>query len=345
MATTNPIPSPPVSLDDKVAFLSDASSYPWPVKAVEARETHMSWVFLTDHDVLKLKKPVFYPPLDFRSIPDREHNCREEVRLGRRLAPDVYLRVERLTCSPRGELALNGQGEAIDWLVHMRRLPEDRMLDAVIIRKQLSRKAVDALVGVLGRFYTGLEPVVRGSETHLDRFASRHAMSVSTLNRYRHLLDSVRIDEATDRVADILEQDPELVSARMQDQPVVEGHGDLRAQHVCLTHPPLIIDSLEFDRDLRLVDPFEEAAFLGLDCARLGADWVASHLKSGLEKMLPNHPTDRLFDLYTVYHACVRARIAIAHLDDDKPATPEIWPSAAMAYIKAAAPAIARLKP
>lgn len=111
-----------VSTAEKVAFLRTPAAYPTHPRRVDVIETHMSWVFLAGDRVYKLKKPVHYPFLDFRTLASREFHCREEVRLNRRLAPHVYLGVVPLTQDHGGALALGGGGEVVDWLVEMRRL-------------------------------------------------------------------------------------------------------------------------------------------------------------------------------------------------------------------------------
>ncbi|HEB77603.1 MAG TPA: hypothetical protein ENI90_03630, partial [Methylothermaceae bacterium] len=88
-----------VPLAAKLAFLRDPSSYPDQPARVEAIETHMAWVFLTDRFAYKLKKPVRYPYLDFSTLAAREFYCHEEVRLNQRLAPGVYLGVAALNLS------------------------------------------------------------------------------------------------------------------------------------------------------------------------------------------------------------------------------------------------------
>lgn len=113
---------PIVTLDAKVAFLGTPEAYPDRPAHVEAIETHMSWVFLTDRYAYKLKKPVHRSFLDFSTIDARHRNCMEEVRLNRRLAPRIYLGVVPLTIDPAGRMHLNGDGPPIDWLVHMVRL-------------------------------------------------------------------------------------------------------------------------------------------------------------------------------------------------------------------------------
>jgi aminoglycoside phosphotransferase family enzyme len=121
-SSTPKLPFDSPTLADKVAYLSRPESYGEGVGAVEVIETHMSYVFLVERLVYKLKKPVRYPFLDFSTLDARRFNCQEELRLNRRLARSVYLAVVPLSISSRG-LDLEGTGEPVEWLVKMRRLP------------------------------------------------------------------------------------------------------------------------------------------------------------------------------------------------------------------------------
>ncbi len=121
-------------LGAKVAFLSRPGSYPEPTARVDTIETHMSWVFLTDRQAWKLKKPVRTTWLDFTTAAARRRNCEAELRLNRRLATDVYLEIVPLALDDGGRLRLGDGGGVIDWLVRMRRLPAARMLDRLIAR-------------------------------------------------------------------------------------------------------------------------------------------------------------------------------------------------------------------
>ncbi|MGB3777731.1 MAG: hypothetical protein WA960_05190 [Tunicatimonas sp.] len=122
----------PYALEEKVYFLSQSTPYPKPTKQVVTKETHMSWVFLTDRHVYKLKKPVKYDFLDYSTLSARRFYCKEEVRLNRRLAEPVYLGTVPLTVNGSAWLQLGGKGTVIDWLVKMQRLPNENMLDEAI---------------------------------------------------------------------------------------------------------------------------------------------------------------------------------------------------------------------
>ena len=100
-----------LGLAEKLEFLSDCAAYGETGVEVQRIETHMSWVFLVDERAFKLKKPVRFPYLDFSTLAAREKNCRAELTLNRRLAPDVYLAVAPLTSDGAAGLAIDGAGE------------------------------------------------------------------------------------------------------------------------------------------------------------------------------------------------------------------------------------------
>ncbi|MEA5098590.1 MAG: hypothetical protein VB032_08665, partial [Burkholderiaceae bacterium] len=108
---------PESSLEARIAFLSTPSNYPERTLDVDAIETHMSWVFLTDRFAYKLKKPVAYDYLDFSTLEARRFYCEEEFRLNRRLAASVYLGVLPLTADAKGQLEFAGEGPVVDWLI------------------------------------------------------------------------------------------------------------------------------------------------------------------------------------------------------------------------------------
>jgi len=322
-----------VSLRDKVAFLSSARAYSGFAGEVDVVETHMAWVFLVGERVYKLKKPVEYTHRDCHFLGDREMLCHEEVRLNRRLAPDVYLGVAALRLEDHGGLVLQGEGPVVDWLVVMKRLPEHLMLDVALSRGDVTRDRILRVGRRLATFYQGLEPVEMSVDTYLKRFQRE-------LDRNREVIADRQFSVAGDGVASmverldrLLEEAPELLGNRPRQGRIVEGHGDLRPEHVCLSDPPVIIDCLEFSRPLRLVDPFDELCFLGLECQRLGAAWIGECLVSECADILQDRPDRRLLAFYTAYRACLRARLSLAHLLEPNPRTPDKWEPRAREYL------------
>ena len=337
-----PAPGEP-SFADKVKFLTRADAYCPPVPEVACRETHMSQVFLAGDRVYKLKKPVSFPYLNFSTLVRREKACRAEVKLNRRLASDVYRGVKPLVLSEQG-FAIGGQGEIVDWLVVMKRLDDSQMLDNVIRERRLHRWQLDRLVEILLQFYRHAKPVFIAPAVHVAELLRGLAY-----NR-RVLLDprlgippgSVRRVDAIQRR--FVSERAGLLAERVRRRYIVDGHGDLRPEHIYLGDPVRIIDCLEFNARLRMVDPFDEIAFLCLECERLGAAWAGEYLRRRIAHLLYDGHCDELFIFYRCYRAMLRARLSIAHLLEANPRTPDKWAPLARSYLRLAAADAMRLE-
>lgn len=330
----------------KLAFLRASNVFDGVREIIE---THMSWVFLTEQRAFKLKKPVHLPFVDFRTIERRRETCQNELRLGRRLAASVYEAVVPLVATPAGlligtarELASDrstapggtergGAGEIVDWLVVMRRLPRDRMLPQMLARGEASGTHADALGELLARFYRSAtrtswdaveyrvrlrEQVVSVGGELVERGASR-----ATVGRIVH-------DELTS-----IEREAAALVARIAGGHVIDAHGDLRPEHVCLETPPVVIDPLEFDDGLRMLDAASELAFFALECERLGASWFAERVLARYVECSGDCVPPPLFALYRGQHALTRAVIALRHVDDVEPDEQPRWRSKADDYL------------
>ena len=269
LATTN--------LDAVLQFLASTAAHAGGAPP-EVVETHMSWVFIGRGHVLKLKKPVQAAFLDFSTLPAREFNCREEVRLNRRLAPDVYEGVMPVVRDAFGRLAIGPKAgaEVLDWLVVMRPLPRSRMLDAGLATGTVTPADIDRLAARLVQFFRSTEPVALDASAYLERIGAAQAANRAVLLDPR--FGEAETTEVLSQFDRSLAQHASAVGARAEQNQVREGHGDLRPEHICLLDPPVVIDCLEFNRMLREVDPYDELAFLGIECRMLGADWVGSQL-------------------------------------------------------------------
>lgn len=343
MTPTRPPSSERIPTAERVAFLRRSAAYPGAVHDVQTRETRMSWVFLAGERVYKLKKPIRDRWLDFSTLAARERNAHEEVRLNRRLAADVYLGTARLTVDAMGTLAIDGTGETIDWLVVMRRLPAERMLDEVIRAGEVRTSEVDCLAELLADFYRQREPAGRSVDGHIEYFLDQQRINHAILADARAGLAAREYSGVLDAIDRFLVDEPGPLTERVRSDRIVEGHGDLRAEHICLEAPPVVIDCLEFNRELRLVDPFDELADLALECSRLGASWIGETLLERCATVLDDRPAQRLLAFYTACRACLRARLALRHLLNPAVRTPDRWLPLAREYLALAEPARLRL--
>jgi len=316
------------------AALARAEAFPDDPARVEVVETHMSWVFLTETRAYKLKKPVRYAFLDHRTLASRHRACEEEVRLNRRLAPHVYLGVLPVV-RVAGGLRVGGEGAAVDWVVHMRRLAADRMLDRKLIDGRLRPGEHRAAAGLLARFYRAAPFAGVGAEAYREGIERELLAARHELVDPRFGLSVGDIDDAADAALAVVRTTPELLGARVAAGRVVEGHGDLRPEHVALGPVPVVIDCLEFARDLRILDPADELAYLSLECERLGAPEVGAAFLAEYRRLAGDDPPERLLHLYAVLRALVRAKLAVWHTREPEDDSAR-WIARAAGYVRLA---------
>jgi aminoglycoside phosphotransferase family enzyme len=320
------------TLADKVGFLRCPDAYPHAVRTVEVRETHMSWVFLAGDRAYKLKKPVRYPYLDFSTLSRRAAACRAEAKLNRRLAPDVYLGVTPLTLGRHG-LSIGGAGDVVDVLVVMRRLDERETLERALVENRLETRHLDRLIDRLARFYR------RGRRTWTSPQRELQAWHRALLDNHR-VLAAPQLDLPKGKVWRIeralrlsLAQCAGLIAGRVARHRILDVHGDLRPEHIWLDDEVRIIDCIEFNDRLRQLDPLDEIAYLAIECERLGSRDAAAYIERRLMRRLGETGAARLRAFYRCYRAALRARLAIAHLLESDPRTPEKWPRRARDYL------------
>jgi aminoglycoside phosphotransferase family enzyme/predicted kinase len=306
--------------------------------AEEVRETHISWVFLRQQDVLKVKKPVSFGFLDFSSLEQRRQACLTEVELNARLAPGVYLGVVPVLRTPTGEhsfaldddpAAVMAAGttkvtaetttEIVDWAVHMRRLPDRDRADVRLQEGRLSAGQLEKLAEALSRFHA----------------AAASSPRVAAFGHVAAIRDNVRenFDQAHQRLAGLvsaaqqreveswqlsfLEQHSELFEQRVRSGHVRDGHGDLRLEHVYIDEQdqPLVIDCIEFNERFRYGDTCADIAFLSMDLAFHERVDLAERFLAAYAKSSKDHDLYALVDFYESYRAYVRAKISALGLD------------------------------
>ncbi len=306
-----------MAIDRILRELRKPAAYPHDVDAVEVRQTHISAVFLAGDVVYKVKKPVDLGFLDFTTLERRLHYCREEVRLNRRLAPEVYLGVVTVTAGPDGGLHLEGAGEAVEHAVKMRRLPDDATLEARLESRTLQGAALERLGRRIARFHATAasgpriasfgrwEVVARNARENLEESVDQVGVTVS---REVHR----RLDEILETRLRALRP---LIDARAGRGAPRDTHGDLHLEHVYVfpeREPPrdlVVIDCIEFNERFRYADPVSDMAFLSMDL-RFRGRWELEERFSRAYFDASDDPDGcRLLPFYRSYRAAVRGKV------------------------------------
>lgn len=305
------------SLEEKVAFLADPRRYRGRPRTVETIETHFAWVFLTGGRAYKLKKPLRQGAANYSTLARRERACRQELELNRRLAPGVYLRVVPLGRDRKGGLVRGRGAQVVDWLVEMRRLPAARMLDRAILTGAIRAGDLERPVGRLAAFFRRARRRPMSDEGYLARLRCQILDNEHELLAPDLTLDRGLVQEVIRAQIVFLDRHTQLLAGR--GARLLDGHGDLRPEHVFLgtrRAAVCVIDCLEFDEDLRRLDPAQEMAFLALECRRLGAARIADELLAQYARAMRDPLPQALLRFYMSRCAAVRAQIAAWHLRD-----------------------------
>jgi uncharacterized protein len=315
-----------VTRDETVRSLLDdlgrPEAYPAPRPSqVTQVTTHISWVFLTDREVWKLKRPVDYGFVDYTTLERRRRCCEDEVRLNRRLAPDVYLGVVPVRLGPRGHW-FGADGEIVDYAVRMRRLADEHSAKALLRRNALTPDHLTRLAARLAQFFLDATPTPEAGaiETIFDNVIENFAQAEPFVGRFlsRDTFDAVRAWQLG-----ILAQESGRFRGRVEQGRIRDGHGDLRLEHVYFEgSEPLAIDCVEFNERLRHGDTAADVAFLAMELtARAQADLAELFLAAfALES--EDYDLYGVVNFYAGYRAWVRGKVA-AFLAADPSTPPE----------------------
>ncbi len=297
-------------------------------------ETHISWVILTGDYAYKLKKPLNLGFLDFSTLERRHFFCEEELRLNRRLAPDLYLEVVPVTGSieaPR----LGGPGPVIEYAVKMRQFDDAQRLDRVLARGGLDAAQVDALARRVAAFHAGLPPAAAdsgfGGADNVAFYARQNFEQIRPRLAAGADLDALARLEAWTEGEFAVRR--EAFAARRRDGFVRECHGDLHLGNmVLIAGEPVVFDCIEFNPELRWIDVASEVAFAVMDLEDRGRPDLAGRFLNACLEAGGDYAGLAVLRFYLVYRALVRAKVAAIRLG--QPELPEPERAAALAQCR-----------
>jgi len=296
--------------------LSDPAAYPDPVRTVELRQTHISAVFLAGDYVYKIKKPVNYGFVDFGTLTKRRHYCDEEVRLNRRLAPDVYIGVVPVT-RRNTQVELEGTGEVVEWAVKMRRLPDEATLQNLIRDGEDYAEVVKRLARRIATFHAQAE-----SGPHIAEYGRFAVVAGNARDNFEqsatHVGTTVSLSvfqRAQALTEEFLARHQPLIERRAACNMSRDTHGDLRLDHVYYfprRDPPgdlIVIDCIEFNERYRFADPVSDMAFLYMGLVYQGhRDWAQAFAEAYFSTSQDDEGR-ALLPFYTSYRAAVRGKV------------------------------------
>ncbi len=297
-----------------IRSLVSPEAWPFAVEAVELVETHISWVLLVGEYAYKIKKPVDFGFLDFSTLEKRKHFCEEELRINRRLAPDIYLQVVAISGTPE-QPELEGPGEAFEYAVKMRRFPADGLLSHR--PGELTPELMDQLALQIADFHGRIDICPRD-----EPWGAPDLVLHPMVENFRHI-DQLEHDPDLEAQLERLEawtrqnhtRLTDTIAARKRDGFVRECHGDMHLGNITLLDgQTLIFDAIEFNPALRWIDLMNEIAFLTMDLDEKGRPELAQRVLNRYLEQSGDYEGLALLRFYQVYRAMVRAKVTALRL-------------------------------
>jgi len=277
----------------------------------------MSYIFLTGEYVYKVKKPVNLGYLDYTTLEKRYFFCHQELNLNKRLCPSAYLAVVQIVEEKTG-LRIEGRGKAIEYAVKMKQLPQDRMMDVLLPRGQVTLEMVARVAEKLVDFHERAETnqkiaafgrldVIRQNTDENFAQTEKYIGISITAEQYQHIKNYTN---------NFVDSNASLFDKRIREGKIRDCHGDLHAAHVCFTDDICIYDCIEFNERFRYSDVASEIAFLAMDLDRYRQAGLSRHLVNTYVGLSHDEELLKLLDFYKCYRAYVRGKVESFKLDD-----------------------------
>jgi uncharacterized protein len=302
-----------------IAALRNPHCYAHYANKVRLVETHISWVLLAGRYAYKIKKAVDLEFLDFTGLEARRFYCNEEVRLNRRLAPQIYLGV--IPIGGSHDHPGIGTEPPIEYAVKMRRFASGKLLTRLLALDRVTRQHMDRLAALLARFHRSLPPAETGSA-----FGSAASIRAAAMQNFEQLLPLLH-DETDRNLLSAAERNASaeftrcanIFEERRSQGWVRECHGDLHLGNIVLIgDEPVPFDGIEFNPALRWLDVMDEASFLLMDLLHHGCTALAYRFLNAYLEITGDYAGMDVLRFYLAYRAMVRAKVSAIRANQPK---------------------------
>lgn len=308
---------PEIEISELVKALLNPDAYPHQPRKVELAQTQMSLVFMTGQFAYKVKKPVNLGYLDYTTLEKRLFFCQQEVKLNRRLCPEVYLGVAPI-CRKGDKLVMEGEGEVVEHAVKMQQLPQDRMMDVLLERHQVTEDMVKQVATRMAQFHREAEtsPAISafGSldiiETNIEENLSQTEEHIGTA------ISAKEYETIRDHTRSFIQEQAPLFRRRVKEGRIRDCHGDLHAANICFWNELVIYDCIEFNDRFRYCDVASEIAFLAMDLDFHNRIDLSKVFSQAYIQLSDDNEIKPLLAFYKGYRACVRGKVECFKSED-----------------------------
>lgn len=298
--------------------LKNPQFYGPQVTSVHLLQTHISYVALTGTYAYKVKKPVNFGFLDFSTLDKRKFYCEEELRLNKRLCPEMYLEVVTITKKDNA-LQLGGEGPIVEYAVKMKEFPQEAIMTNMLLDGRVSEETIDHLCTILVDFYRSQQP-----SDEVKQFGKLPAVKQNideNFDQTRPMID-ITVPKQTffsikDAVSKFFERKKEIFDRRMKEGQIYECHGDLHSGNIAITKKAIhIFDCIEFNDRFRFCDVASDIGFLAMDFDYLNYPYLSSFLIQRYVQKSKDAGVYSVLNFYKCYRAFVRGKVHGFQIND-----------------------------
>jgi aminoglycoside phosphotransferase family enzyme len=299
-----------------VDALLKLDSYPEETSKIDLIQTHISFVFITDNFVYKVKKAVNFGFLDFSTLENRYFYCQKELEINRRLCPQIYLEV--VSVNQKSKIKIKGEGKIIEYALKMKRLPQERIMTLLLKEGKVYKETIDGIAKIVSQFHEKAQ-----TSPQISQFGNIKIVKTNWDENFSQTTKYIdrTIPKATfqfiqNQIKTFIEENIALFEDRIANNRIRDCHGDLHSGNKFITDQICIFDAIEFNDRFRYSDVAADVAFLAMDLdfqqrPDLSRYFLKCYLEYSKDKQLM-----RLLAFYKCYRAYVRGKVTSFKLDD-----------------------------
>ncbi|MBI5888644.1 MAG: AAA family ATPase [Deltaproteobacteria bacterium] len=304
----------PLTLPAHITALLDPEAYPERPASIELRQTHISYIFFTPDAVYKIKKPVNFGFLDFSTPAKRLFYCNEEVRLNKRLAPDMYYGVVPV-CEEGGRVRVGGPGTPVDYAVKMTRLRPETILEEMVKKDEAAPEIIKKVAQVIAGFHKAA-----ATDARISAFGSADAIRKNCEENFSQTggggaaamsmsISRERLGAIRGYAVGFLKSNEALFQRRVKDGFIRDCHGDIHLENISIDGGVRIFDCIEFSERFRFSDTASDIAFLSMDLDFHNRHDLARLLEDEYLSAMNDSDGGKLLNFYKCYRAYVRGKV------------------------------------